>query len=49
MMVEESGFAPENKTECEVTGSVHEWIWAPEQDDYICDACGVYNEQQEDD
>lgn len=43
----EPEIGPENKTKCPDTGGKHVWVWDEDQDDYYCDECGVYNEQQE--
>lgn len=45
--MEEPNMEPENRTECSATGNKHTWIWDEDQDDWHCDECGVYHEQQE--
>ena len=47
-MSEEPNIEPENRTICEVTKEGHMWIWDEDRDDWYCDECGVYHEQQED-
>ena len=39
---------PENQTICPITGGNHTWLYLKEQQDYICDACGVLESHQED-
>lgn len=46
-MMEEPWIEPENRTVCEVIQEAHVWVWDEDQDDYYCDECGVYHEQQE--
>ena len=44
-----SNIEPENRTKCPDTGGKHQWVWNEDQDDWRCDACGVWESRQEED
>ncbi len=47
-MSKEPNIEPENRTICPNTNAGHMWLWEEDNDDWCCDGCGVYHNQQED-
>jgi rubredoxin len=44
----EPNIDPENRTICPNTTRQHQWVWDDDKDDWYCDECGVWHEEQED-